>query len=355
MRVLQILGSLHRGGAETMVMNYYRAFDKSLCQMDFVIHKEFDNDYRAEAMSYGAKIILLDRPGEVGAPKYINQLSRAIKENGPYDAAHIHTNYQAFLAILAAKKAGIKKIFVHSHNTVFPKKYLPVNRLAMLLCGVRRIGCGEVAGKAFFGKRKFTVVNNAIDVSKFRNAHNTDYAEVKKQRFGDRVVMGHLGRFHSQKNHVFLVELMKKIVSENKNIVLALYGEGDREQEIRELVQKEGLGDNILFMGTTNDAVTAYKTFDIFVLPSLYEGFPVTLVEAQLSGLRTLASNKISRECDLRLGLIEFLPLDTYVWADKIKNLLERDAPSAMPILDEVIDEYDVNIQWKKLYEIYKK
>ena len=349
------MGSLHRGGAETMIMNYYRAFDKSLCQMDFVIHKRFDNDYCAEAASYGAKIILLDRPREIGALKYIKKLFNAIKTNGSYDTIHIHTNYQAFLSIIAAKLAGIKKIVVHSHTTVFAKKYLIINRVVMRLCNVERIGCGELAGKAFFGKSKFTVINNAIDVSKFRNSQNQDHAEIKKERFGEHVVIGHLGRFHPQKNHEFLIEIMKRLVVADKNIVLALYGEGEREQEIRDLVQKAALSDNVLFMGTTNDVITAYKTFDIFVLPSLYEGFPVTLVEAQLSGVKTLASDKISKECDLKVGLLKFLPLNVDEWAERIQEVLKQGNPKAIQISDEILDNYDVNIQWKKLYEIYKK
>ena len=120
MRVLEVMGSLHRGGAETMIMNYYRAFDKKICQMDFVIHSELKMIIEKKPRTMGARILVdgLDQ-GKIGAREYIKSLTVAIKKNGPYDAIHIHTNYQAFLAIIAANKAGIKKIVVHSPYNKF--------------------------------------------------------------------------------------------------------------------------------------------------------------------------------------------------------------------------------------------
>lgn len=251
MRVLEIMGSLHRGGAETMIMNYYRAFDKKLCQMDFVIHARFPDDYYSEAKDMGAHIVELNRPGQVGAIKYIKSLKKAIQENGPYEAVHIHTNYQAFLSVIAAKAAGVKKIVVHSHNTMFPKGTILINRLIMDMIPVTRIGCGEAAGKAFFGAHKFKIINNAIPTDKFSSTTGTDYKAIKEKRFGRKKVIGHIGRFNVQKNHDFIIELAD--VMRNDDVVFALYGEGEREEEIRKRVAEKGLQNMILFMGITND------------------------------------------------------------------------------------------------------
>lgn len=352
MRVLEIMGSLHRGGAETMIMNYYRAFDKNLCQMDFVVHAEFENDYRNEAKKLGARIIILERPGKVGIHKYISALVAAIHQNGPYNAVHIHTNYQAFLGIIAAHRAGIRNILVHSHTTKFTNTQIFVNRLIMKIYGVKRLSCGERAGKAFFGNAKYEIINNAIDVRKFRDADRDKCIQMRKKLFGNHLVIGNLGRFHPQKNHPFMLEVMEQLVKKHPNIVLALYGEGEKENEIKELVAEKKLDYNVLFMGVTNDAVSVYQMFDMFILPSLYEGFPVTLVEAQLSGVPSLASDYVSKECDLNLELLEFLPLDEDIWAKTILSSLNKknDALNAK----EKIDAYDVNIQWKKLYDAYK-
>ena len=353
MRVLEIMGSLHRGGAETMIMNYYRAFDKSLCQMDFIIHARFDEDYCAEAESMGAHIIELNRPGQIGAVKYIKALIKAIKENGWYDAVHIHTNHQAFLSVIAAKKAGIKKIIVHSHNTVFPKGTVFVNRLVMEFIPVIRIGCGKAAGKAFFGSRRFEIINNAIKTDKFAEETGVDYTVIKKHRFGDKKIIGHIGRFNVQKNHDFIIELADIMSKSNENVAFVLYGEGEREAEIRKKVQMKGLQNVVLFMGITNDTATAYHTFDAFILPSNWEGFPVTLIESQLSGVMSLASDKISKECDLKAGLVDFIPLDVSIWAKKLENVITNQNANKKCVAQETIRKFDIDEQWKLLYRIY--
>lgn len=355
MRVLEILGSLHRGGAETMIMNYYRAFDKTLCQMDFVIHAEFENDYRNEAKQLGARVFLLDRPGKIGAKRYINELCDLIKKTGPYDAVHIQTNYQAFLSIIAARRAKIKKIIVHSHSTKFPRGSVMLNRVIMDIVPVKRLSCGEAAGKAFFGKHHFTVINNAINIEQFEKKKSCDYNELKKNIFGENYVIGHIGRFTPQKNHDFLISLIDKLRKMNPNYTLALYGEGELEQEIKKKVKEKKLEKNVKFMGVTEDAATAYGLFDLFVLPSLYEGFPVTLVESQLSKTKTLASDRISRECDLNMGLLEFLPLNVEMWVNAIeKHRRSENKEIQANKYNNKIDEYDISKQWKKLYSIYK-
>ena len=354
MRVLEIMGSLHRGGAETMIMNYYRAFDKGLCQMDFVIHARFPDDYCPEAEQMGAKIIELHRPGKIGAYKYIKELENAIKKNGPYAAVHIHTNHQAFLAVIAAKKAGIKKILVHSHNTVFPKGTVLVNRLIMDIIPVSRVSCGEAAGKAFFGVHRFQIINNAIKADRFIDGTRLNCVEIKKSNFGDKKVVGHIGRFNVQKNHDFIVSLAQEVKKRNLNTVFALYGEGEREQEIKNLVREKNLQNQVLFMGVTSDTVTAYQMFDVFILPSRWEGFPVTLVESQLSGVMSLASANVSKECDLKANLIEFLPLNVEIWANELeKSLKESKSTGVKRVLPEIAREFDINEQWKVLYKLY--
>lgn len=350
MRVLEILGSLHRGGAETMIMNYYRAFDKSLCQMDFVIHAEFEDDYRDEAKSLGANVILLDRPGEVGALRYIRILSEAIKKNGPYDAIHIHTNYQAFLGVIAARKAGIRNIFVHSHTTVFTKKQLLINRAVFKLFRVKRLSCGKLAGDAFFGSN-YTIINNAIPVSGFKLS-NKDEIEVIRSQFAGKKIVGHLGSFTKTKNHAFMLDVMEYIKKKDQSICLLLFGEGELKNDIEKKIANRGLCDCVHLMGVTKDPSTAYHSMDLFLLPSLYEGFPVTLVEAQLSGTYSLASDSISKECDIGASRIEFLKLDKKLWAERILSLIN--SPIFASTKEINLDDYDVDKQWINLYNIYK-
>lgn len=351
MRVLEVMGSLHRGGAETMIMNYYRAFDKEKCQMDFIIHAEFDNDYREEAKKLGANIYLLNRPGEIGPYKYIKLVSDIIKKNGSYDAIHIHTNYQAFLSVIAAKKSGIKKIIVHSHTTKYKMHEIVVNRFFFKLCNTVNVSCGIKAGDAFFGKSNYIVLNNAIDVSKFVFKHNEEVSKKIKSLYENKKVIGHLGSFTYPKNHKFIIEVAEDLRQRRNDFVVLLYGEGELLENIKLLIEKRGLQDYVKVAGVTSNPAETYQTFDIFILPSIYEGFPVTLLEAQLSSIYTLASDNVTREVDLGVDKIEFLKLDSDLWADKIDCLLDADTSNSK--IDS-FDKYDVNIQWKKLYNIYK-
>lgn len=351
MRVLEVMGSLHKGGAETMIMNYYRAFDKDLCQMDFVVHAEFEDDYRAEAKAMGANIIVLPRPGSIGLVRYIRRLRKAIKENGPYDAVHIHTDTQVFMAVIAAREAGVKRVIAHSHNTRFDKKRIWVNRVVCKLAKATCVGCGQKAGESFFGKQAdFTVLHNAIPASKFMCTAGKP--EIKAENAVKTI--GHLARFTEQKNHPFIVEIADCLKKRAVKVQFCLYGGGALETQIRQLVKERELEDYIQFMGLTNDAPAAYRTMDLFILPSLYEGFPVTLVESQLSGVPSLAADTISRECDLGLGLLTYLPLDVEVWADEISRRLQEGSLEKQMLSDEVIAKYDVAVQWERLFAIYK-
>lgn len=351
MKVLEIMGSLHRGGAETMIMNYYRAFDKKLCQMDFVIHKQFGGDYCNEARENGASIILLNRPGELGVVKYIYRLADTIRKHGPYDAIHIHTNYQAFLGVIAAHIAGVKNIIVHSHTTAYTKNQLFVNRLIFRLFRVRKLSCGKLAGDAFFGT-DYTIINNAIPVSEFKKV---DDNEVKKIRevFDRKKIIGHLGSFTKTKNHVFMLDVMEEIKKKDPTICLLLYGDGELMDAIKSQIDSRGLQECVYLMGITKSPNIAYHAMDIFILPSLYEGFPVTLVEAQLTGTYAVASNTISKECDIGISKIEFLKLDKNLWADRIMALMSLPRCAQKAAVN--LEEYDVDMQWKKLYRIYKK
>lgn len=347
MRVLEVMGSLHRGGAETMIMNYYKAMDKSLCQMDFVVHAEFEEDYRKQAQEYGARVFLLERPGKIGALAYIKALTQLIKSNGPYDAIHIHTNHQAFLSMIAGRIAGVKNILVHSHTTKYEKKYLAINRFFMKMCRVKRIACGKAAGDAFFGKENYIVITNAIDLRKFKEVTSCD-----EKKYGSKYVVGHLGRLTKPKNHEFIIGLAEQMAKVRDDIVFVCYGEGEDEEKLKRIVGSKQLS-NIKFLGVTHDAASAYHSFDVFILPSLWEGFPVTLVESQLAGTYALASDKVSKECDLNIGMLKFLPLDIEAWKNEIISCISQDH---MCLKNKtIVDLYDVNIQWRKLYQLYCK
>jgi len=336
-----------------MIVNYYRAFDKEICQMDFVVHAEFEGDYRDEVESMGARVYLLKRPGEVGALRYIRQLADTILAHGPFDAVHIHTNYQAFLAVIAAQRAGIGNIIVHSHTCRFKKYQLIINRLIFKRYRTKNAACGEAAGTAFFGRMPYVVLNNAIDAEKYIHADSAYAKKLREGKYGQTRLIGHLGRFTPPKNHEFLIAVVVELLKYRRDFKLLLYGSGEMEEAVRSRVRREGVEEFVEFCGVTKDPALAYKLMDLFVLPSLWEGFPVTLVESQASGVYSLASEKISRECDLHIGRLEYLALDERLWAQRIDNLLKD--TGTVGGVNGNLDDYDVKVQWKRLLDLYRQ
>ena len=255
------------------------------------------------------------------------------------------------MSVIAAKKAGIKKIIVHSHTTKYKMYEIVVNRFFFKLCNTVNVSCGIKAGDAFFGKNNYIVLNNAIDVSKFVFKHTEKMSQKTKILYENKKVIGHLGSFTYPKNHRFIIEVAEELRQRRDDFVVLLYGEGELLDNIKLLIEQKGLQDYVKVVGVTSNPVETYQAFDIFILPSIYEGFPVTLLEAQLSSIYTLASDNVTREVDLGVNKIEFLKLDSNLWADRINLLLDADTSNSK--IDS-FDKYDVNIQWRKLYDIYK-
>ena len=135
----------------------------------------------------------------------------------------------------------------------------------------------------------------------------------------DMLLVGHVGRFVLQKNHIFLLEAFKDVLAERENVVLILVGVGELKSQIEEIVEKNGLSRNVKFLGERSDVNELFQAMDIFVLPSLYEGLPFVGVEAQASGLKCLFADTITREADIT-GNVEFLPLEKDEWKNKIVN-----------------------------------
>ena len=193
------------------------------------------------------------------------------------------------------------------------------------------------------------MLNNAINASNFYIEDESD-----REKNETKTIIGHLGRLCEVKNQIFLIDVIRE-VSKRVKIELQIYGEGPYEDLLREHITNAGLQDVVKLMGVTQKPFDIYHDFDLFVLPSLYEGFPVTLVETQMSGIPTIASNTISKECDFSAGLLSFIPLDENEWINAIEHFISN--PSVAIDKTQLIEkskEYDTAFQWKRLYEIYE-
>lgn len=245
---------------------------------------------------------------------------------------HLHAPNIGWLHLPIATFFGIKRRIVHSHNTKYSDKKANVFRNFFLISCSRPFitdyfACGQDAAIFLFGKRNLNntyIFHNAIDVSRYRFNPDMRIRKRNELELNDRLVFGHIGNFLPQKNHHYLIKLFKSIVARHPNSLLLLVGIGPLEKEITEKVELLDLSDNIRFLGYRSDVVELLMAIDVILFPSLFEGFPMSIVEAQCAGLPCFLSKTITREIKLTNNVF-FLPLaDENIWIDCIFQQLKE-------------------------------
>lgn len=364
-RILHVVSRMHRGGAETMIMNLYRHIDREKVQFDFIVHSDIPGHYDDEIIKMGGRIIKCNSLGTIGPLKYVSQLSEIIKENGPFHAVHAHTDFQTGFVALAAKKAGIKNRICHSHNTQWQAKpnilhniMLIIFRELINIYGTDYCACGKDAAKFLFKKNrldKVRIINNGIEIEKFL-IDDTGDIRTELNIPKDTLIIGNIARFYEQKNHKFIVELAEEMVIKNINFIILLIGEGPLFNEIKEMIKCKNLEKNIRLLGVREDIPKLMNLFDIFLLPSFYEGLPVVLVEAQASGTPCVISDTITKDVDFGLSMIYYCNLSKSKdeWIDAIYKSSEPISVSVDDRLNSLkIKGYDVKDNLKKVMELY--
>lgn len=313
-RVLQVVPAMEAGGLETFIMNVYRNLDRDKVQFDFLYHYARRCFFDDEIESLGGQIHRLPVREDNRFFRYFSQLDELFSSHPEYRILHGHYTGFAVFYNNAAKNNGVPVRIVHSHNTRTEKSLTGLfDATLSSFCtkdATHLFACGQLAGNALFGKRAFSVYPNGINLSRF--AYQPVSANETRQRFGfapDAIVYGHIGRFTQQKNHRLLVNIFAEIVKKQPNARLLLAGEGPLEDETRKQVTELGLNASVVFAGLQRDTPALYSAMDCFLLPSLFEGLPVVLVEAQASGLPCFVSNTVSAEAKLTDNL-HFIPLE---------------------------------------------
>lgn len=302
--VAQIMGKWVGGGVESVIMNYYRHIDRNKIQFDFICDEDSTNIPYDEIEKLGGKVILC--PPYQKLPKYIKFLENLFREK-KYRIVHSNINTLSVFPLYAAKRAGVPVRIAHSHSTSNPrewKKNLMKNALRPFSkkYATDYFACSEMAGRYLFGDRAFDkgevkIIRNAIDVEKFK--FDPEARKKLRKEIGitdDGFVIGHIGRFVEQKNHRFLINVFAEVKKEKKNAKLVLVGQGPLREEMEQKVKNLGLKKDVFFLGQRSDTNKLYSVFDVFCLPSLYEGLPVVGVEAQANGVPCIFSNKVTKE-----------------------------------------------------------
>ena len=356
-KVLHIIGALNLGGAETMIMNILRNIDRDKYQFDFYLSGNTGGYYEQEAIDLGAKIVNVGRRKK-NPVKYCVTLFKLIRAE-KYDVIQIHaTDAQDGLSALVTRLAGAKKICLFSHNTSGQSLFRQrVMRRLFMWAVTDPQACSDMAGEWMFGKnrRLVKIIPLPINCEFCKFDSEIRSAEREEYKLTQYKVIGHIGRFQQQKNHIRLIKMFAALIKSNPEYRLVLIGTGVLENEIMELIYKLGLQEYIICMGQVNMACKKLSMFDLLLLPSLYEGFPTVLLEAQANGLPIIASDTITPTIALT-DLVHFLSLnDTDLkWVDQIQKVTGR--PKRNEMYYKIIENtYDVKKVTEIFSEIYSK
>ena len=362
-RIAHIIGKWLGGGVEAVVMNYYRHIDRNKIQFDFICDNDSTNIPYQEIEELGGKVILI--PPYQKIFDYQKELKKVLKE-GNYKIIHSHINTLSIFPLRIAKKVGIPVRIAHSHSTTNKKEWKK-NLLKQTLRPFSKVyatdyfACSEHAGRWLFGNKTFDkgkvfILNNAIDLDKFKYDENVRKEMRKELNISDdTLVIGHIGRFVEQKNHRFLIDIFNELHKQNDNSILLLIGQGPLMEEIKQKVNSLNLTDSVKFLGQRDDVNKLYQAMDVFVLPSLYEGLPVVGVEAQAAGLLCILSSDMTKETKILNSTI-FINLysDPKEWVDIIlKN--KDECKTRNKIMEISQFGFDINKETLKLENKYFK
>lgn len=360
LRILHVLSTLGRGGAETALLENFRNMDSDSIQFDFLVHGDESGDLEPDITALGGRIFRLPRPHLRSLTSYSRQLDSFLSSRHEYDAIHIHYYTRSFLYLRIAKQYGIT-VICHAHSDV------PGIRgafIEMVNLGVRKqadfkIACSAQAGAHLFGRRAVEagtvrVLRNPIDVDRLAYDSRARLSVRRVLNVGQRPVLGHVGRFSPEKNHLFLVRAFNEILVRRPDAILLLVGDGPLRRRVEAEVAKLRIQDSVIFAGERRDVHHLLQGMDAFALPSRFEGFGIVALEAQASGLPTIVSTGVPPEVHAS-SLCRPLSLSQgpRAWAETIEQMFdtERTVAAASCIRAAGFDGRDCAIALRALYQ----
>lgn len=363
-RILHVVSSLSSGsGVMSVIMNYYRNINREKIQFDFLFFCQMPNTFSKEINELGGNVYFLPKPTLTRFFTIYKIYKWFFQENArKYKAVHLHEVYLNSFIFPLAKKYGVKQLIVHGHSTRYSDKKLNAIRNRILCLFIKKqaniyFACSKAAGEFLYGKRminsdKFTVLKNAVDVDRFQYNQETRFKIRRETNIDEMFVVGHVGRFVEAKNHDFLLKIFVEIKNIKPNSVLMLVGDGPLLDYIKFQVEKLGIGDSVLFLGMKKNIEEYMQAMDVFVMPSLFEGLPVTGIEAQAAGLPCFLSDTITRE--LAIANVHFLSLTIKAdeWAGEIikcsNNFVRKDTKNELTNAG-----FNIKYEAKRLEKLY--
>lgn len=365
MRVLHVVSNIALGsGIMSVLMNYYRNLDRNKVQFDFFFYDSRKITYADEIVKLGGEAI--EMPNIRNPLKFRRSYSTFCKNRkGQYSIVHIHDCFMSFFICDIKRNLGVPKLIIHSHNPKLSDHMLGEIRNRILsypgyFIADYYFACSKEAGFYAFGKRfnKGTVLNNAIDVRNYR------YNVIKRLRIrqelgvNGKFVIGNIAGFRKQKNHHFMIDIFSELLSRENEAVMVFVGSGPTMNEVKEIARDKNIYDKILFLGTRSDIDALLSAFDVFLLPSIYEGLGIALVEAQAEGLPCVFSDTIPvttnilKDNNTILGLAD----NPRKWADVLVSRGKKGRIENAEVIDKTIKEagFDIRVEAIKLQKMYE-
>ncbi len=327
-KILQVIGGLNRGGAETMLMNLYRKIDRQKYKFDFLVYVTDDKkaDYEDEILQNGDQIIKLDRNRVKNPILFYHDLNHVMKNSG-YTCVHAHTLFNSGIVMYASYHNHIPVRITHSHSsgnmkrdTLINRTYFKFAKYLITKYSTNYIACDLKSGEYLFGEGfRGPILHNGIDLNRFCYEENVEENKYQYLRDENILKLAVIGSFYEVKNHIFLLPIAEKLKEKGIKFKLYFAGRGPLQKMLEEKVKELHLENEIIFLGIVDQVEKFLKNIDLILMPSLYEGVPVSLIEAQAAGVPAIISENISRDVDMELGLLNFVTIDSdKQWLEEI-------------------------------------
>jgi glycosyltransferase involved in cell wall biosynthesis len=351
---------MHRAGIETWLMSLLRLLDRHEVRFDFCVNTPQRQDYDAEIARLGAALYPI--PAHRHSPLYYAELSRILRAGGPFDVVHCHEQLRCGSILACARRAGVPVRVAHSHNDTSsqdcirrPHRWIFSFAMRRLIASQMTSGfsCSAKAAPSLFGAEWRRVARHQLlpygfDFRQFLIQPDRRETRAKLGIPSGRLVIGHVGRMEIQKNHDLIVSIVDQLVRRGEDVHALLLGDGSRKSELQNQVRDRGLDSRFTFAGNRGDVVELLcGAMDCFLFPSIHEGLPLALVEAQAAGLPTVYSASIAEEANLFPSSNVILRLDQPPgdWCDGVVSALRRRASRAVAARVEVLRNGPMSIE----------
>lgn len=328
--------SVVKNGVYRYIFNHLKYIDRDRFEFSFLMQDPKELMKTEEYEKYRFEIRSFSIPQRVDPVRFRKEIVEILSDR--YDVLHLHTSYwRGFMIEEIAMELGIPKVIVHSHSSSIDqadtrereeqrKIHEEMKRQFDETYATDFWACSHMAADWLYGpqidRHRIKIMPNAIETAKYTFCERDRNHYRVKYGLDGKLVLGHTGRFEYQKNHRFLIEVFAEVHARIPHSVLVLIGEGPEEASVREWVCARGLAETVLFLGWRDDVAEWLQAFDIYCLPSRFEGLPISLIEAQAAGLQCIVSSFVTREVQIT-DQVDFLELDVQQWCEKIEECAE--------------------------------